>query len=63
MGVGLWTDVHHPPPLQLLASESKLSLSPTWPVYWLLRGEQPDPTTHSFSHTLTDTVDLELTQH
>ena len=25
--------------------ESKLSFPPTWPVYWLLSGEQPDPHT------------------
>ena len=24
--------------------QGKLSFPPTWPVYWLLSGEQPDPT-------------------
>ena len=35
--VHLWTDIHH---------------HPTWPVYWLLSGEQKDPP-HSFSNTST----------
>jgi len=48
VGVGvvvhLWTDIY-PPTTQLQAAEiSKLFFTTTWPVYWLLRGEKPDPT-------------------
>ena len=40
-----------PSPPQLPASEiKKLSFSPTWPVYWLLTGEKPDPTHIPFSN-------------
>ena len=42
-GVGLWTNVHHYHPQVPAAEIKQLSFSPTWPVYWLLSGEQPDP--------------------
>ena len=42
--VSLWTDIHHLPPPQLPASEIKQTfLCPTWPVYWLWSGKEPDP--------------------
>ena len=41
--VGLWTHVH--PSLGCQHWKlSKLSFWPTWPLYWLLSSEQPDPT-------------------
>ena len=52
LGVSLWTAICHPLPPQFSASEiSKLSFPPTWPVFWLLRGEQPDHTHTFWSHT------------
>ena len=40
-----------PSPPHLPASEiKKLSFPPTWPVYWLLTGEKPDPTHIPFSN-------------
>ena len=50
---GAWPlDRCPPPPLTPTLShqhpkESKLSFPPTWPLYWLLRREQPDP---NFGH-------------
>ena len=52
-GVSLWTDVCHPPPTPSGCrhlKKSKFSFPPTWPVNWLLRGEQPDSPTQSFSN-------------
>ena len=58
VGVGLWTDIHHPQPSCRHWKESKLSFLPTWSVYWLLRDEQPDPTPtvlpNSFGRNMVD---------
>ena len=50
-GVSLWTDVHHPSPT-VASNWNKLSFSPTWPIYCLSRGEQPDPLCIPFGNSI-----------
>ena len=42
--VSLWTGVHPPIPSCQHPKQSKLSLPPTLPLYWLLSGDQLAPT-------------------
>ena len=45
-GVGIWTDSAFLPSCWHL-KQSQLSFPPTWPDFWLLSSEQPDPTPFS----------------
>ena len=55
-GVGLWTDVCHPPFSTIASCQhlkwSKLSFPPTCPVYWLLSSRAARPLTHILSVTI-----------
>ena len=51
-GVGFWIDVCHPLSLVAAIWNKANSFSPTWPDYWLLNSEQPEPTYISFCNTI-----------